>query len=136
NEWPRSSQGVYAPITAKGVLYGPFATKPKQSDAVPEGAPVAGTGSFTAGGSTANPAGQTFKITSSKPLPSDQEKASRWYTWVASISGADQPQTVAAWLDGGARYNFVSAFGIDDESFVSPPKVTTKARTSTGITVA
>jgi len=134
NRWPRSSKGDYAPINVTGTLYGPFKTKPEQGSKVPDGAPVAGTGKVTVGGNATDPTTVTYKITSNGKLDEDQAKASGWYTWVTQIAGKDQAASVAPWLDGGARYTFVSDFGIDDESFVSPPKVTTKARTTTGIT--
>ncbi len=107
--------------------------KPQQSSSVPADAKIAGTGTVTVGGNSTDPTSQSVKITSDKPLADDQEKASGYYTWVVTVDGKQQAPAVRPWLDGGEAYKFVSDFGIADESFASPPKVQTEARTTTGI---
>jgi len=135
NEWPKNSTGVYAPIPVNGTLYGPLATVPKQSSTVPAGTPVAGHGTITVGGTTTDPLTQNPVITSDTKIAGDQGAASGYYVWVEDIEGSDVKTAVQPWLDGGSAYSYHTDFAISVESFVSPPKVTTNASTSTGVKI-
>ena len=75
---------VFAPITAKGTLYGPFAADPAEhpQDNPPENAPVAATAEITT--DTAKPGG-IYTVTSDAVASS-----SGYYSWVWSINAADQ----------------------------------------------
>lgn len=97
--------GVPVPLTASGVLYGPFDEQPAESETVPEGAPVAGTetllldrgpGSYASAGS----------------IVADE---SGFYTWVWSIDKSQQGDS-AQYI----RDSFTDWFGRVTETHVSP----------------
>lgn len=97
--------GTPVPLTATGVLYGPFDEQPAESETVPEGAPIAdtetllldrGPGSYSSAGSVV--AGE-----------------SGFYTWVWSIDKMEQGDSVQYIRDG-----FTDWFGRVMETHVSP----------------
>ena len=131
NEW-FANQGIYAPYTYTLDLYHSD-TPITQSGTVPAGATLYATGTATVGGTSTDPTTQTAPFTSwSKALPSSQELASGHWTVVAHSDAAKQKTTVQTFLPKG--YNWTSDFGIADESFISPPAISTKSGTTTGVT--
>ncbi|WP_404430747.1 hypothetical protein LG299_12605 [Microbacterium lacus] len=115
--WVQSSNG-YRQITAQGMVYGPFATHPAESDAVPADAPIAGTATVTS--SLTNPA-EAVTATSDQVA-----SASGFYTWVWTINAADQGPITQLYLPDG--YAYQDRFGQVVETSLVGPTVTTQAQ--------
>lgn len=114
NSWFQYGNGTYAPILAKGTVYGPFTSRPVRSAAVPAGAPVAGQFSVT----TTLAAGPTI----SYPVESDLPMTTAgYYVAVVQINRADQsvssPAVQALIPDD---YNFQDDFGQLTETSIVP----------------
>ncbi|MGN7187017.1 hypothetical protein [Microbacterium enclense] len=134
--WPTDSNGNYIEVKVEGTLYGPLAVKPTESASVPTGTPVAGRGSVTLGGSTADPTANATTITSDAKIGA-APNSSGYYVWVESVKGADQSASTRTWLTGGDKYAYTTHFGISEESFITPPKVTTSVpATASGVTTS
>lgn len=118
NPWHQNGLGNYSTVIAKGTLYGPFASQPAQAATVPTGAPVAGTATASTGTT-----GPTQPITASSAVTS---AAAGYYTWVWSISYADQPAITQNYIPDG--YSYVDDFGRVAESSVTGPAVTSQAQ--------
>ena len=93
------------PVTAHGVLFGPFAAEPERAALPPAGAPVAAEHSLVL-------AGPGEYVTE----PGAVAEAPGYYTWVWTIDAAAQEPAVAASLPPG--YRFTSDFGIPEETHV------------------
>lgn len=108
--------GKPVPLTAEGTLYGPFTSRPVESEKVPAGAPVAGRETLILdhGTGTYSSSGTVHATTSG------------YYTWVWGIDKAKQGEN--------SRYirdSFTDAFGRVAETHVTPfrPEATSKADT-------
>lgn len=131
NEWAKTLGGSYVGILAKGTVYGPFATPPAQSAAVPVGAPVAGTATVT----TTSADGPTVTYTATAD---NAATGAGYYVWVWEIDYDDQgvfsqlylPQPDPA--NGLSGYYWSDEFGIHAETAIVTPEVSTVA-TETGI---
>lgn len=110
NPW-RQNGASYAPITAKGTLYGPYAAQPAVSDTVPPGAPVAATATVTTS-TTTGPGTYTASA--------GVARQSGFYTWVWEIHQSEQSAGVRLYVPDG--YSFVDQFGLTAETSVVPMK--------------
>ena len=102
----------FTPITARGVLYGPFLSDPalNPSEAPPNGAPVAATATVTTD-PTQGP--QRLSV-----VTDEVSRETGYYTWQWTIAAADQADAVR--LDGHAAalpagYRFADGFGVASE---------------------
>ncbi|GAA1698472.1 hypothetical protein GCM10009808_14960 [Microbacterium sediminicola] len=121
NPWYRMSDGDYLPITASGVVYGPFAQQPEQSATPPAGSPIAATATVTTGdgGPTV-----TYDATASPAV-----STSGFYTWVWTIERNAQPAAVAPFLPSG--YAFAAPFGQVAESSIVPARIRASTQVAT-----
>lgn len=110
NPW-RQNGTQYAPVTARGVLYGPYASQPAVRDTVPAGAPVAATATVTT---------TTAKGPGTYTVSAGTARQSGFYTWVWEIHQAEQTPNVRAVIPAG--YSFVDKFGLTAETSVVPMK--------------
>lgn len=120
NPWFVSALGNYAPLTADGTLYGPFAAHPTLSATVPAGAPVAATASVT----TSLRDGPTVQYSATSNTVLTQ---SGYYTWVWSIDWNRQPADVQRLIPGPSLqfpdeepYYFQDEFGLTAETSIVP----------------
>ena len=120
NSWFRSNAGNYAPVTATGTVYGPFASQPEESDDVPEDAPVAGTATVT----TSLQSGPTVTYTAAT---STTAAAGGFYTWVWVIDWHDQDPGTQRVVPGPSvgnedqePYYFQDRFGQVAETHIVP----------------
>lgn len=136
NPWRTNAAGRYAPITARGTLYGPFLAQPVESDDVPANAPVVATDIMV----TTDPVtGPTVDYT--VPSGAVSEEAG-FYTWVWEILQSDQSAAspnVQQFLP--ADYHFKDRFGQVVESSITPSNLAistevTRAEVGIGQTVA
>lgn len=120
NPFFQGSSGNYAPVTANGTVYGPFATAPDESEEVPEDAPVAGTATITTDLAT----GPTVSYTA---VAEDAAAVtSGYYTWVWEIDWNNQDPRTQRVIPGPSvgnedqePYYFRDAFGqVIETSFV------------------
>ena len=118
NPW-RQNGTQYAPIAAKGTLYGPYASQPTVRDDVPAGAPVAATASITT---------TTAKGPGTYTASSGTARQSGFYTWVWEIHQADQSPNVRAVVPAG--YSFVDRFGLTAETSIVPMKPVASSQVS------
>jgi len=118
--WAQNSSGAYAPIVARGTLYGALDAEPVESAVAPADAPVAGTAEVTLNGAGEYTVETDF--TSQEP---------GYYTWVWVIDTADQRESVQRLLPDGYRWS--DAYGQRVETSITPPRVTTKAQPSTAL---
>lgn len=107
-EW-RTLDGAPVPVVYRGTLHGPYAEQPVQSDAVPPGAPVAGSVELTATG----PGTYTS--------PGVTVPSAGFYTWVWRVEEASQPDRVKPFLPDG--YTWSDRFGLVAETHLSPTTV-------------
>lgn len=107
--WPAKGEGKdpteYAPVTASGVVYGPFDRPQPQHDRAPEGAPIAGTATLEA---TKGPG--EYQVESSAVA-----RDPGYYYWVWEITAEGQPTKL---LPTG--YEFRDDFGLVEEGHVVP----------------
>jgi len=108
--WRQRLDGSYLPVTAHGVLYGPFADTPARSSLPPADAPVAGEHTLVLSG----PGEYRTEPTTMAVDPG-------YYTWVWTIDAALQDATTAASLPAG--YRVASDFGIVEETHRVPAPV-------------
>ncbi|CAN5353668.1 hypothetical protein BH10ACT7_BH10ACT7_20240 [soil metagenome] len=106
-EWRRRLDGSYLPVTAHGILYGPFTERPDAAPAPPAGAPVVGTESVVLAG----PGAATSPGTLTAP-------EAGFYTWVWTIDAASQTSVVREQLP--ADYSFADEFGLVAETHIVP----------------
>lgn len=115
NPWRTNAAGRYAPITARGTLFGPFLAQPVESDDVPANAPVVATDIMV---TTDAVDGPTVDYT--VPSGAVSEEAG-FYTWVWEILQTDQSAAspnVQQFLPAG--YHFKDRFGQVVESSITP----------------
>ncbi len=114
-DWWTEISGAPVPLTAEGVLYGPFDSMPAQSPTPPAGSPVAATDTMTFHG--------PGTLSSSANLLAS---GSGYYTWVWSIRKASQPTAYAKYIRADATHDF----GLEAETHIVPfrPVVTTAVR--------
>ena len=112
--WRVRADGMPVGLVADGVLYGPFAVRPLQSDAVPADAPIASeeTLTFLEPGEYSTGA-------------SAVARAPGYYTWVWTIDAARQDAVGVASLPEG--YRFVSPFGLPEETHYVRPAPPSRA---------
>lgn len=110
NPW-RQNGTQYAPIMARGVLYGPYSEHPELSETVPAGAPVAATATVTT---------TTTQGPGVYPVNAGTARTSGYYTWVWELHQSEQSPNVRAVVPDG--YSFVDLFGLESETSVVPMK--------------
>lgn len=135
NDWFVSDAGNYAPVTARGTVYGPFASQPEESATVPADAPIAGTATLTtdlATGPTVSYRAETDEVATQ----------GGFYTWVWTIDWNDQVAGAQRLIPGPSvgnedlePYFFADAFGQVVESSVVAADITAVSRV-TSATVA
>ncbi|MFD5600785.1 hypothetical protein ACFWHR_12115 [Leucobacter sp. NPDC058333] len=120
----------YAPITAKGTIYGPFLQNPAEnpSGTVPNNAPVAGTAELTT--TTADGPNKTYAIQSD-----DVAKETGYVTFVWEIDAKDQLPAIVAPkpIQGKSasslpeNYHFTDGYGQENESQWTPTELEFKS---------
>lgn len=127
NPFAQRANGDYYQVVYKGTAYGPLTTKPAAGALAPAGTPVAGTATFT----TDVTAGPTKSYTATI---AGGVKGSGYYTWVWSVSYADQPAGTQYYIPGpnsspaASPYSWSDSYGQVVESSIVPPTVTTTAK--------
>ncbi|MFA5607986.1 MAG: hypothetical protein WDA07_12475 [Leucobacter sp.] len=101
---------VYAPVTAEGVLYGPYAQPQEIRSEPPRGAPVAARASIRADRGPGD-----YRVTADA-IP----KESGYYTWVWRIEEETQDAEVRAAQLLPQGYRFSDRFGLAEEGHVVP----------------
>ena len=92
-EWRADAVGNYAPVVARGTLYGPLLDLPDRSPVVPPDAPVAWSEEVVLRGPGQYSTAGEFLVT-----------ASGYYTWVWEIEAAAQVPAIRALLTDGYRW--------------------------------
>lgn len=116
--WAQNSSGAYAPIIARGTLYGALDAEPVESAEAPTDTPIAGTAEVTLNGAVE----YTIETDFASTEPG-------YYTWVWTIDAGDQRESVQRLLPEG--YHWSDAYGQRVETSITPPGVTTRAQPST-----
>lgn len=114
NPWYQRLSGNYEQIVAFGTVYGPFLQQPVEADAVPAGAPIAGTATVT----TSLTDGPTVPYT---VTTAELAVESGFYTWVWEINYDDQPARTQLYIPDA--YSFVDRFGQVAETQISPTQL-------------
>lgn len=116
-----SGEPRFAPITATGILYGPFLSDPALNPQAtpPVGAPVAARATVTT---------STSQGPGSYPVVSDEVSSEPgYYTWVWDIAWEDQLGSVQAPVNGDPsipeHYFFTDGFGQATEGQITPSNV-------------
>ena len=114
NPWYQRLSGNYEQIVAFGTVYGPFLQQPVEADAVPAGAPIAGTATVT----TSLTDGPTVPYT---VTTAELAVEPGFYTWVWEINYDDQPARTQLYIPDA--YSFVDRFGQVAETQISPTQL-------------
>jgi hypothetical protein len=102
-EWRADAVGNYAPVIARGTLYGPLFERPDRSPVVPPDAPVAWSeGVVLRGPGQYSTSGEFFV------------RSSGYYTWVWEIEAAAQIPAVRSLLTDGYRWQ--DDYGLESET--------------------
>lgn len=115
--WAQRDSGegsfTFAPIVANGVVYGPFNRPQTPSDAVPLGAPIAGTARLVADRGPGS-----YDVTSTH-IPDE----SGYYYWVWEIAETAQLPEVRSAQLLAADYHFTDEFGLVEEGHVTATRL-------------
>lgn len=103
----------YAPVTAEGVLYGPYAQPQQPSQSPPPGAPVAARARLVADRGPGE-----YRVAAEQ-----RPRESGYYYWVWRIREDEQPDVMREAGLMPAGYAFQDAFGLVDEGHVVPSTV-------------
>lgn len=123
--WRTNLAGSFAPVTATGVLYGPFLNKPTAGAPIPVGAPVASTTTVT---TTTTLGPGTYNVT----WPGVGSEESGFYQAVWTIDGANNPNLADHGIMDPA-YSFVDQFGIESEQQITKTVVKFHTDLSTAV---
>ena len=111
NPWPQTSGGKYAPVMARGIWYGPFASPITPANVAPSNSLIAGHSTVTT--TTAQgPTGSYQAVSDTAAVESG------YYSWVQSITAGDSPASTQKLMP--PAYSFTDQFGRVQEGQVSP----------------